>query len=247
MARENGYCKGKGGSMHIADLDIGMLGANGIVGGGIPLATGAALAKKLQKDDGIVVCFFGDGASNEGSFHESLNFASVFKLPIVFLCENNQYGISTHVSHSTSAVNIADRAVGYNMPGKIVDGNDILATYKEFKEAAEYVRAGNGPILVEMKTYRMSGHYFGDNENYRTKEEVASWRLKDPIKKCGEYLKEMGMEQEELDALAKKIKAEVLAASAEAENGPIPDPADLENDLYDPTFEEITWKPWVKA
>ena len=247
MARENGYCKGKGGSMHIADLNIGMLGANGIVGGGIPLATGAALAKKLQKDDGIVVCFFGDGASNEGAFHESLNFAAVFKLPIVFLCENNQYGISTHVSQSTAAINIADRAVGYNMPGKIVDGNDILATYKEFKEAADYVRAGNGPILVEMKTYRMSGHYFGDNENYRTKEEVASWRLKDPIKKCREYLGEMGMEQEELDALAKKIKAEVLAASAEAENGPIPDPADLDDDLYDPTFEEITWKPWKKA
>lgn len=247
MARENGYCKGKGGSMHIADLGIGMLGANGIVGGGIPLATGAALAKKLRKDDGIVVCFFGDGASNEGAFHESLNFAAVFKLPIIFLCENNQYGISTHVSQSTAAVNIADRAVGYNMPGKIVDGNDIMATYQEFKEAAEYVRAGNGPVLMEMKTYRMSGHYFGDNENYRTREEVASWKLKDPIKKCGEYLTQMGVTQEELDALAKKIKAEVLAASAEAENGPIPDPADLENDLYDPTFAQITWKPWSKA
>ncbi len=246
MARENGYCKGKGGSMHIADLNIGMLGANGIVGGGIPLATGAALAKKLQKDDGIVVCFFGDGASNEGSFHESLNFASVFKLPIVFLCENNQYGISTHVSQSTSAVNIADRAIGYNMPGKIVDGNDILATYKEFKEAAEYVRAGNGPVLMEMKTYRMSGHYFGDNENYRTKEEVASWKEKDPIKKCAGYLFEYGVSREELDTLAKAIKKEVLASSAEAEKGPIPDPADLENDLYDPTFEEIKWKPWTK-
>lgn len=246
MARENGYCKGKGGSMHIADLDIGMLGANGIVGGGIPLATGAALAKKLQKDDGIVVCFFGDGASNEGTFHESLNFASVFKLPIIFLCENNQYGISTHVSHSTSVKNIADRAVGYNMPGKVVDGNDIEAVYETFREVLEYVKSGKGPALVEMKTYRMSGHYFGDNENYRTKEEVAEWKKKDPIKKCGEYLKELGVQQEELDEIAKKIKKEVLEASAKAETGPIPNPADLEKDLFDPTFEDIIWKPWIK-
>lgn len=246
MARENGYCKGKGGSMHIADLKIGMLGANGIVGGGIPLATGAALAKKLQKDKGIVVCFFGDGASNEGSFHESVNFAAVFKLPIIFLCENNQYGISTPVSHSTAARNIADRAVGYNIPGKTVDGNDILAVCREFKEAEDYVRGGNGPVLLEMKTYRMSGHYFGDNENYRTREEVAQWKLKDPIKKCGEYLKKLGVLEEEMSAWTKKIREDVLAASAEAEKGPVPDPADLENDLYDPSFEEIAWKPWVK-
>lgn len=246
MARENGYCKGKGGSMHIADMNIGMLGANGIVGGGIPIATGAGLAKKLRKDDGIVVCFFGDGASNEGSFHESLNFASVFKLPVIFICENNRYGISTHVSHSTSAVHIADRAEGYRMPGKRIDGNDIVTVYEEFKEAAAYVRAGNGPVLIEAETYRMSGHYFGDNENYRTKDEVAEWKLKDPIKKCREYLDKHGVQKEELDELAKRVHEEVLAASEEAKKGPVPNPGDLEDDLYDPTFETITWKPWIK-
>lgn len=246
MARENGYCKGKGGSMHIADMKIGMLGANGIVGGGIPLATGAALAKKLKKEEGIVVCFFGDGASNEGAFHESLNFASVFRLPVIFVCENNQYGISTHVSRSTSALHIADRAAGYHMPGKRVDGNDILAVYKKFREAADYARSGNGPVLLEAETYRMSGHYFGDNENYRTKGEVAEWKLKDPIKKCAEYLGGYGVSREELEELAKKIKEEVLAASAEAEKGPVPNPADLEHDLYDPDFETIAWKPWMK-
>jgi pyruvate dehydrogenase E1 component alpha subunit len=150
------------------------------------------------------------------------------------------------VSKSTSAKNIADRAVGYNIPGKVVDGNDILEVYTAFKEAAEYVRAGNGPVLVEMKTYRMSGHYFGDNENYRTKEEVMTWKMKDPIKKCEEYLENYGVGQEELNVLAKKIKEEVLDASAEAEKGPVPNPADLENDLYDPSFENITWKPWIK-
>lgn len=246
MARENGYCKGKGGSMHIADMNIGMLGANGIVGGGIPIAAGAALAKKLKKEEGIVVCFFGDGASNEGAFHESLNFASVFKLPIIFVCENNQYGISTHVSRSTSAVHIADRASGYNIPGKRMDGNDILDVYEKFKKAEEYVRAGNGPVLIEAETYRISGHYFGDNENYRTKDEVAEWRLKDPIKKCGEYLSGFGVLKEELDSLAKKIKEEVLAASEEAKQGPLPNPDDLENDLYVLTFEDIVWKPRVK-
>ncbi|MCD8195838.1 MAG: thiamine pyrophosphate-dependent dehydrogenase E1 component subunit alpha [Lachnospiraceae bacterium] len=246
MARENGYCKGKGGSMHIADQKIGILGANGIVGGGIPIATGAALAMRLQKEEGIVVCFFGDGASNEGSFHESLNFASIFKLPIVFVCENNQYGISTHVSKSTSAEHISDRAIGYHMPGRTVDGNDIKAVYKEFAEAAEYARAGKGPVLLEMETYRLSGHYYGDNENYRTREEVTSWRLKDPIKRCREYLSEEGVDQEQMDAMSRKIKEEILAASAEAERGPIPDPANLEDDLYDDSFAEIKWKPWIK-
>lgn len=247
MARENGYCKGKGGSMHIADLDIGMLGANGIVGGGIPIATGAALAKKIQKEKGIVVCFFGDGASNEGAFHESLNFAGVLKLPIVYLCENNQYGISTHVSNSTAAKHISERAIGYGMPGKTIDGNDILTVYKEFKEVAEYVRSGNGPVLLEMDTYRMSGHYFGDNENYRTRDEVAEWKKRDPIKKCSQYLVEdYGMEYSDFDSIDKEIKEEILLASVEAKRGPEPNPEDLENDIYDPTFEEIEWKAWAK-
>ena len=247
MARETGYCKGKGGSMHIADLSTGMLGANGIVGGGIPLSAGAALAKKLQHTKDIVVCFFGDGASNEGAFHEALNFASVFQLPVVFICENNQYGISTPVTHSTHCKHIADRAIGYGMEGVTLDGNDIEAVYFGFRDAAEKVRAGGGPILLEMLTYRMSGHYYGDNENYRTREEVLSWREKDPIKHCRELLTEQyGVTAEEMDAIGKETKAMILAAAEEAKLAPEPSPDKLADDLYDPTFEDIQWKPFVK-
>ena len=157
MARENGYCKGKGGSMHIADLSIGMLGANGIVGGGIPIA---------------------DGASNEGSFHESLNMASVLKLPVIFVCENNQYAISMNVKDSVNVPNISQRSTAYGIPGYTLDGNDIEQVYTEFGKIVADVRQGKGPVLVEMKTYRLGGHYYGDNENYRTREEVAEWRTR---------------------------------------------------------------------
>lgn len=178
MARENGYCKGKGGSMHIADLSIGMLGANGIVGGGIPIAVGAAFALKYQERSDVVVCFFGDGASNEGSFHESLNMASVLKLPVIFVCENNQYAISMNVKDSVNVPNISQRSTAYGIPGYTLDGNDIEQVYTEFGKIVADVRQGKGPVLVEMKTYRLGGHYYGDNENYRTREEVAEWRAK---------------------------------------------------------------------
>jgi len=247
MARETGYCKGKGGSMHIADLGIGMLGANGIVGGGIPLSIGAAFAQKYNGTDNVVVCFFGDGASNEGTFHESINMASVLHLPVIFLCENNQYAISTSTAQSLNIENIADRAVGYGIPGYILDGNDVVEMYSKMEEIIADVRAGKGPVLVEAKTYRMAGHYYGDNENYRTKDEVASWKEKCPIKRCRELLiSEYGFAAEDLLAIDKQQKTAVLEACEVAKGDPFPDPADLADDLYDPTYAEIEWKHYTK-
>jgi pyruvate dehydrogenase E1 component alpha subunit len=246
MARESGYCKGRGGSMHIADLKIGMLGANGIVGGGIPIAGGAAFALKLRKSDRVVVCFFGDGASNEGSFHESLNLAAVNKTPVIFICENNQYGISMNVSKSTGVANISERAKGYGIKGVTLNGNDVIEVYNEFGKIVDEVRNGGGPVLIEMKTYRMSGHYYGDNENYRTKEEVAEWRGKDPIKHCAEILmKDYGLTQQELDEIGKSERARVLASCEEAKGEREPSPEDIAKDVYDPGFKQITWKAWA--
>lgn len=247
LGRETGYCKGRGGSMHIADIKIGILGANGIVGGGIPIAVGAAFAIKLQKLNTIVVSFFGDGASNEGAFHEALNMAAVNKLPVAFVCENNQYGISMDVSKSTSVEKISDRAAAYGIKGLTLDGNDIVEVYSEFSKIAQEIRDGSGPILVEMTTYRMSGHYFGDNENYRSKEEVAAWREKDPIKLCGERLSDdYGILQNTLDEIKKEEHAVVLAASDEAKEDPEPRIEDIAKDLYNPDLKEVLWKPWTE-
>ncbi len=246
MARETGYCKGKGGSMHIADMDVGMLGANGIVGGGIPIAIGAALAQKYLNKDSITVVFFGDGASNEGTFHESINMAAVNPLPVIFLCENNQYAISLNVKESTGCENIADRAVGYGIPGYILDGNNVVEVYNKMGEIVDNVRQHGGPVLVEAKTYRMAGHYFGDNENYRTREEVASWAEKCPILAAQKVLREQyGMAQEELDAIWQRQKQIVLDACEEAKKDPEPLVDDLENDLYSPNMKNIEWKPFV--
>lgn len=246
MARETGYCKGKGGSMHIADMDVGMLGANGIVGGGIPIAIGAALAQKYLNKDSVTVVFFGDGASNEGTFHESINMAAVNHLPVIFLCENNQYAISLNVKESTGCENIADRAVGYGIPGYILDGNNVVEVYNKMGEIVDHVRQYGGPVLVEAKTYRMAGHYFGDNENYRTREEVASWAEKCPILAAQKVLREQyGMAQEELDAIWQRQKQIVLDACEEAKKDPEPLVDDLENDLYSPNMKNIEWKPFV--
>ena len=246
MARETGYCKGKGGSMHIADMDVGMLGANGIVGGGIPIAIGAALAQKYLNKDSITVVFFGDGASNEGTFHESINMAAVNHLPVIFLCENNQSAISLNVKESTGCENIADRAVGYGIPGYILDGNNVVEVYNKMGEIVDHVRQYGGPVLVEAKTYRMAGHYFGDNENYRTREEVASWAEKCPILAAQKVLREQyGMAQEELDAIWQRQKQIVLDACEEAKKDPEPLVDDLENDLYSPNMKNIEWKPFV--
>jgi pyruvate dehydrogenase E1 component alpha subunit len=248
LGREGGYCKGKGGSMHIADLATGNLGANGIVGGGIPLAVGAALGIQLDNKKNFVVSFFGDGAANEGSFHEALNMASIWSLPVIFVCENNEYGISTHVSKSTNIKDIAVRAMAYGIKGVVVDGNNILEVYEETRKAVDDVISGRGPVLLEMKTYRMSGHYFGDNQNYRTKEEVNQWKAKDPILRCEQVLQqEYGMTEDDFLVIRKGIRNEVLAASEKAKLQPEPMIDDLTGDLYDQKFADIEWVPFVKA
>lgn len=247
MAREAGYCKGKGGSMHIADLSIGMLGANGIVGGGIPISVGAAFALQYNDSKNVVVCYFGDGASNEGTFHESVNLASVMKLPVIFVCENNQYAISMNVKHSVNIECISDRAVGYGIEGVTVDGNDVIEVCTEFGRVLEKVRNGGGPVIFEAKTYRLGGHYYGDNENYRTREEVEEWRAKCPIIRLGAVLREeYGCTEEELEKIASAAKAEILRASETAKGFPAPRVEEMTDDLYDPTFKEIEWKPFVK-
>jgi pyruvate dehydrogenase E1 component alpha subunit len=246
MGRETGYCKGRGGSMHIADIKIGILGANGIVGGGIPISVGGAFALKLKKSHNIVVSFFGDGASNQGSFHEAINLASVNHLPVAFVCENNHYGISMDVSKSTNIERLSERAKAYGIKGLTLDGNNVIEVYTEFAKIADEIRNGSGPILVEMTTYRMSGHYFGDNENYRLKEEVIAWREKDPIKMCSEVLVEdYGIPQIDLDEMYKEERTKVLAAYEEAKGDPEPSPADLLKDIYDLSFKNIQWKTWI--
>ena len=181
FGKETGYCKGRGGSMHIADPSRGNLGANGIVGGGLPIAVGAALSAKRLGTGAVTVCFFGDGANNEGAFHESLNMAAVWKLPVVFVCENNRYGMSTSTARSTAVKQIAERAAAYSMPGVTVDGNDFSAVTEAVDAAVARARRGDGPSLVENMTYRWRGHSKSDRNRYRTKEEIAEWMERDPI------------------------------------------------------------------
>ena len=188
LGKKTGYCKGKGGSLHIADLELGNLGASGIVGGGIPIATGAAFANHIRKTGKVVLCFFGDGAANTGAFHEAVNLASVWKLPVVFLCENNKYGMSVAVHLEFNIKNISDRASAYGIPGETVDGNDVLAVHKSVMKAVEYARAGKGPTLIESVTYRWKGHAASDPQYYRTKEEVEEWKKKCPIMSFRNYL-----------------------------------------------------------
>ncbi|MCL4417456.1 MAG: thiamine pyrophosphate-dependent dehydrogenase E1 component subunit alpha [Actinobacteria bacterium] len=181
LGRETGYCKGRGGSMHIADFDRGILGAVGIVGSGLPIAVGAALSSKYLNNGRITISFFGDGASNQGTFHECLNLASIWGLPIIFLCENNCYAITVPAAYSTSCTNIADRAPGYSIEGVIVDGSNVEEVYLAVKNAAGNVKKGLKPVLIEAKTYRFEGHWIGDPQVYRKKEEVEHWKAKDPI------------------------------------------------------------------
>lgn len=215
LGKETGYCKGKGGSMHIADIDIGILGANGIVGGGLPISVGAAFSCKKRNTHQVVVSFFGDGASNQGAFHESLNMASVWKLPVVYVCENNQYAVSTHVSKSTSIKDISIRASSYGIEGRTVDGNDVLAVYNTAKELIDIARQGKGPSLLECKTYRWEGHYVGDPMGYRCKEDVDKQKAEnDPIARFEEYLvSQKIVPVSEID----QIKKEIITLVNEAE------------------------------
>jgi acetoin:2,6-dichlorophenolindophenol oxidoreductase subunit alpha len=179
--KATGYNKGKGGSMHIAYPKLGILGANGIVGAGLPIATGAGMSAKLRKTDQVTACFFGDGASNEGTFHESLNIGGAFNLPVIYVCENNLYAVGTRQSQVRKVEDIADRAAGYGMPGVVVDGNDVIAVYEATKEAVDRARAGDGPTLIECKTYRWRTHFEGEPDTYRPPEEVAAWLKREPI------------------------------------------------------------------
>jgi len=233
FGKSTGYCKGKGGSMHIADVDLGILGANGIVGGGGPLAAGAALASKYKKTDDVTVCFFGDGASNQGTTQEALNLASAWKLPVVFVNENNGYGISCPQCKSMAVTDIADRAAAYDMPGVVVDGNDILAVYEAVGEAVKRARRGEGPTLVECKTYRWRGHFEGDACSYRCVEELNEWMAKDPIPRFEEKLIESGMvSSQELEAIKAAVKKELDAALEFAQSSPLPELSALLEDVY---------------
>ncbi|MDR2768236.1 MAG: thiamine pyrophosphate-dependent dehydrogenase E1 component subunit alpha [Treponema sp.] len=233
MGKETGFCHGRGGSMHICDLAKGNLGANAIVGGGLPIAVGGALAQKMRKQNHVTACFFSDGASNQGTFHESLNLASVWKLPLIFVCENNGFGISVPVSESTSVRDIADRASGYAMPGYVVDGNDVMALLDVFAECKERAKKGEGPSLIEAKTYRWKGHWTGDPEVYRTREEVAAWMEKCPLKRFRAYLLENKIAVEaELAAIDAEAQKDVDEAAQFALSAPEPDPAQVMDGMY---------------
>ncbi len=213
LAKETGYCRGRGGSMHIADVDTGNLGANGIVGGGIPIAAGAGLAQRMRGTDNVVVSFFGDGATNEGAFHEGLNLAAVWNLPVVFLCENNGYGMSMSSARSMSVKKVSDRAAAYSMPGVTVDGNSVQDVFDAVSTAVDRARAGEGPTLVEAITYRHKGHSKSDQNLYRTRDEIDEWRLKDPLGRFeSEVLAAESMSQSDIDAVRTQVVGEIRAA-----------------------------------
>ena len=234
FGKKTGFCRGKGGSMHIADFSVGMLGANGVVGGGFNIATGAALAIKKQKRDNVSVVFFGDGASNRGTFHEALNMASVWKLPIIFVCENNKWASTTPYRTTTSVEDISKRAAGYSMESKIVDGNDVFDVYEGFKEALAHVKAGNGPFFLEAKTYRIKGHFVGDPELYRTKEEVQKvYDENNPITRFeNKVLKENLLSETELKEISSKAETEIKEALKFAQDSEFPEPSEMYDDLY---------------
>ncbi len=222
-----------GGSMHIADFHVGMLGANGIVGAGIPIATGAGLTCKYKGKRQVAVSFFGDGATNEGAFHEAVNMAAVWKLPVVFICENNVYGYSTHYKRVMLLDDIAQRASAYGIPGIVADGMDVLDVYEKTKAAVEKARNGEGPTLIECKTYRFMGHARFEKPNYRSKEEVEEWKKKDPIVLFKQYLSEKkDVKEEELDKIEKSVDMEIEAAVVFAENSPDPQPYDYMKYIY---------------
>ncbi len=230
--REDGLCKGRGGSMHIADFSRGMLGANAIVGGGIALATGAALAASVRGSGEVAVAFFGDGAANQGVLHESLNLAAIWGLPAVYVCENNGFAESTPAAYATSVPDVASRAAAYGIPGVIADGADAVAVYEAAREAVRRARAGEGPTLLEVKTYRFMGHFEGDPDRYRDDGDREAARSRDALAALRERLLAAGAGEAELDALVAEVDAEVSEAVAFAKASPFPDPAELERYVY---------------
>jgi pyruvate dehydrogenase E1 component alpha subunit len=233
FAKANGCCHGKGGSMHVGDVAYGMLPAIAIVGGGIPLAAGYALALKYRKTRNIVACFFGDGATNIGSFHEALNIAAIWNLPVVFVCENNKYGASTAIEKVTRVPRLSDRAAAYGIPGRTVDGNDVEAVYSAMLDAGRRAREGAGPTLLELETYRFAGHSRSDPGHYRSKDEVSYWKARDPLTRYESFLTAEGiLSPSGMEGLKASVEEELDAAVAFAEAGPKPRPEDCLNDVY---------------
>jgi pyruvate dehydrogenase E1 component alpha subunit len=235
FAKRSGYCKGKGGSIHIADMDLGILGANGIVGGGPPLACGAALASQYNDRDDVTVCFFGDGAANQGTIHESMNLASVWSLPVIFVVENNGYGEFMSQKDHMCIKNIADRAAGYGMPAEIVDGNDLIAVYTAVSKWVKHAREGNGPVMIECKTFRIAGHFVGDPESYRDKQTVKSWQkpTKDPISRFEKILLEKKISTKSgIKKMKQDVSKEIEQAVEFSKSCPDPNIEDLLEDVY---------------
>ena len=237
LGKSTGYCKGKGGSMHLADFSIGILGESGIVASALPVAVGAAMGSKMRGQDRVVVSFFGDGASNQGACHEAMNLAAIWKLPVIFLCENNQYAVTTHFRDVVAVENISDRAVAYNMPGVLVDGQDAVAVHEATAEAVSRGRAGQGPTLIEARTYRYEDHSEGLGrilrEPYRTQEEVDHWLQRDPIVLHKHMLIETGVtSEEEIDEVQAGVVEAIEGALQFARESPYPEPEDLFTDMY---------------
>jgi TPP-dependent pyruvate/acetoin dehydrogenase alpha subunit len=235
MGKATGYCKGKGGSMHICDLDLGMLGANGIVGAGVPIAVGAGFANKYRDDGRVSVVFFGDGASNIGAFHEAANMAAALRLPVVFVCENNEYGEFTPRERTMAITDVVDRAAGYGMPGVIVDGMDVVAVHEATTEAVALARSGQGPSFIEAKTYRFYNHHGVQTlgMKYRSDEELAEWKKRDPIDLFEARLAESGvLTAEDAQAVHERVAEAVEQAIVFAEESPLPEAESLYEDVY---------------
>jgi TPP-dependent pyruvate/acetoin dehydrogenase alpha subunit len=235
IGREDGYCRGRGGSMHITAMDKGMLGADAIVAGSSAMAVGAAHGLRLQDRDNVVICFFGDGAANQGILHEACNLAAVLAAPVVYVCENNEWAISTPAASSTRIENIAERAAGYGMPGVVVDGNDVLAVRDVVLEATERARAGDGPTLVEAKSYRVTPHSAATKTDLRPPEELDAWRARDPILRFSRYLsEELGVEPARLEQIEERARTDVEEAVEFALASPRPEPDAALEDVYAP-------------
>ena len=233
FGKATGCCKGLGGSMHIADFGAGMLGANGIVGGGIPIAVGAGWTCKYKNNGRVSVVFFGDGASNEGSFHEAVNLAAIWQLPVIFVCENNLYGFTTHYRRTMLLKDISDRAAAYGIPGVSVDGMDVRAVYQVAGKTIDRARKGQGPTLLECKTYRFRGHSRFENPTYRTKEELEEWMKRDPILGFSEYLRaELKISEEEINKIDEEVISGLEEAVRFAENSPDPEPQDYRKYIF---------------
>ena len=237
FGKKTGYCKGKGGSMHIANFELGILGANGIVGAGLPIATGAGLAAKVRGSGEVAACFFGDGASNEGTFHESLNLAAAWKLPVVYVCENNLYGEFTAGRDVTSVKDIADRARGHDMPGVVVNGNDVVEVYEATREAVERARKGDGPTLLECKTYRWEGHVVGEEaflgkRSYRPADEIEAWKKRCPLTGFEQRFVPGNFTAEELEAVRTEVGRRIDEAVQFALDSPLPAPEEALDDMF---------------